>query len=111
MIKIFIDSLKKKGWKQAEISRHTGLKTEFIYKLAHGATCSIETVLKIANAFKVTTDEVLGRTPAKTLTPEEEMLLQVTEGDKEITRAALRCAQGEKLIREVRGERRREKAA
>lgn len=104
MIKNFLKGLKEKGWKQKEIAEKIGIAPNFISVLSRGGNCSIETVIKIANAFKVTTDEVLGRTQVKTLTPEEEMLLQVTEGNREIARAALRCAQGEKLIKEVRGE-------
>ncbi len=114
MISKFLEKLAFQGWKQKQISEKTGIPQAFISKLQNGANCSLDTLIKIADAFGVTTDEVLNRSPAKTITPAEELLLQTTDGNDEITRAALRSAHGEKLILSQQGERgrgQREKAA
>jgi transcriptional regulator with XRE-family HTH domain len=104
MIKDFLKKHQLKGWKQKDLANKIGIPQQAISKLMNGSSCSIETVIKIADAFEVTTDEVLGRIPVRTITPEEDMLLQVTQGNKEIARAALRVAQGEKLIKEMKGQ-------
>jgi len=104
MVKEFLTQLKEKGWKQRGIAEKTGLGESYISELCNGSSCSIKTVIQIADAFNVTTDEVLSRTPARPRTLTEELLLKVTEGDDEITRAALRSAQGEKLLKQAGGE-------
>jgi len=102
MLKDFLLGLKAKGWKQTEISKKTGISQGFISEMQKGKECKIDIIIKIADAFNVTTDEVLGRTPSRTITPEEDMILKVTDGDKDIARAALRSAQGEKLFKEIK---------
>lgn len=111
MIDKFLKELLNNGWKQREIAEKTDIQRVFITKLCAGANCSLETVIKIADAFEVSTDEVLGRSPSKPITPTEEKLLQTTDGDDDIARAALRSAQGEKLLKNIGGEGGREKAA
>ncbi len=100
MVEKFLNTLKTKGWKQKDIATKTGYAPNFISKLFNGGNCRIETIIKLADTFGVTTDEVLGRSPARTIIPEEKMILETTQGNREIARAALRSAQGEKLIRE-----------
>ena len=110
MISLFLHSLKHAGWKQQKIAQKAGMSQSFLSQLMNGDTCGIETVIKLADAFGVTTDEVLGRSPGqKAITPTEKLLLETTAGNDEITRAALRSAQGEKLIKEMTGEGRRAK--
>lgn len=104
MIENFLKELEFKGWKQREISEKTGLLQNYISKLLHGGNCSLETVIKIADAFGVSTDTVLGRSTEKTLTPAEELLLKTTNGNDQVTRAALRSAQGEKSLLSLEGE-------
>lgn len=98
MIQDFLRSLEEKGWKQREISEKTGLSRCYISELSNGKKCSVETVLKFADAFGVSTDAVLGRTVEKTMTPVEALLFETTDGNNTIARAALRCAQGEKSL-------------
>jgi transcriptional regulator with XRE-family HTH domain len=105
MIHQFIKNLESQGWKQREIASKTGVSQNFISELSHGKKCSIETLLKFADAFGVSTDAVLGRTQEKTLSPVEELLIQTTEGNEQIARAALRSAQGEKSLLKSEGER------
>jgi transcriptional regulator with XRE-family HTH domain len=57
----FLSSLKGKGWKQKEIAELLGITQQHASRLYHGATPSIEIVIKLADYFNVTTDEVLGR--------------------------------------------------
>lgn len=61
MIELFIKELKEKGYKQEEIQKLTGLSQGYISRLSRGAKPSLETVIKLADVFGVTTDEVLGR--------------------------------------------------
>lgn len=61
MIENFLKELKEKGMKQEEIQEVTGLTQSYISRLAKGAKPSIDTVIKFADAFGVTTDKVLGR--------------------------------------------------
>lgn len=111
MIEIFLEEMKIRGWKQIDIANKTGLKTPYLSKLADGANCSIETVIKIADAFGVTTDEVLGRDKPRIRSPIIEKIEEIAGNDEEVARAALKCAQDEKLLKEVRGKGGREKAA
>jgi transcriptional regulator with XRE-family HTH domain len=105
MIKPFLDDLKLKGWKQREISAKAGISISFISNLQNGDTCGIDTVIKLAEAFGVSTDEVLGRKPTNTLSPTIERIKLVAAGDIEIERAALKCAEDQKLIKEVKRKR------
>jgi transcriptional regulator with XRE-family HTH domain len=113
MIKAFLDKLKEKGWKQKDIAIKTGISHGYISRLERGNSCSAEILIIFADTFNVSVDEILGRKESKILTKEEIMLLDMTDGDSDITRAALRCVQGEKLIKESMrgGERGKEKAA
>ena len=104
MIDNFIKDLEKKGWKKIRIAEKTGLTQQYVCNLAKGSNCSLETLVKIANAFGVSTDTVLGRSVERTITPVEELLLQTTEGNDQIARAALRSAQGEKSLLSIGGE-------
>ena len=104
MIEIFLKGLREQGWKLKDIAEKIDVAPGYVSRLKDGANCSLETVIKLADTFNVTADEVLGRAPAKPRTPTEELLLQVTEGNDEITRAALRSAQGEKLMKQAGGE-------
>jgi transcriptional regulator with XRE-family HTH domain len=104
MIENFLKSLELKGWKQKEIADKTGLSKSHICGLSKGLSCSAESLIKIADAFGVSTDTVLGRSAGKALTPAEELLLQTTDGNDKVTRAALRSAQGEKSLLNLEGE-------
>lgn len=61
MITEFLKELKKQGYTQEKIEQITGITQSAISKLARGATPSLETVIKLADSFDTTTDEVLGR--------------------------------------------------
>jgi len=104
MIEIFLRKLELNGWKQKEIADKTGLSKSHICGLVKGLSCSAETLIKIADAFGVSTDTVLGRSAEKTISPVEELLLQTTDGNDQIARAALRSAQGEKSLLNLEGE-------
>lgn len=104
MIENFLKELESKGWKQREIAEKTGLLQNYISKLLHGGNCSLETVIRFADAFNVSTDYVLGRSAERSLTPAEELLLKTTDGNDQVTRAALRSAQGEKSLLSMEGE-------
>lgn len=104
MIENFLESLKAKGWKQKAIAEKCKIAPSFISELAKGDTCGIETVIKIADAFGVSTDEVLGRAPSQPRSPIIDRIEQIAGDDEEIAREALRCAEDKKLIKEVRGE-------
>jgi transcriptional regulator with XRE-family HTH domain len=65
MIRKFLLSLKEKGWTQEAIADKAGIRQSLVSRLFTGADCSGKTLIKIADAFGVTTDEVLGRTEKK----------------------------------------------
>lgn len=104
MIQNFLRKLESQGWKQREIASKTGLSQNFISELSHGKKCSVDALLKFADAFGVSTDTVLGRKVEKTISPVEELLLKTTDGNEQIARAALRSAQGEKSLLNAEGE-------
>ena len=107
-----MEKLRAKGLKQKDIAEKIGVTQSCISHLQNGDKCSMETAIKLADAFETTLDDVIGRTPPdKTLTLAEKLLLELTAGDDDITRAAIRCAQGEKLIKGAEGEGCRVKAA
>lgn len=60
MIKKFLDKLKSEGWTQEAIGERAGIPQTMISRYARGKDCNVETLIKIARAFKVSTDEVLG---------------------------------------------------
>ena len=113
MIKLFLDMLLDARWTQTAISKKAEIPQSVISKVIHGGDCGLETVVKLADAFGVSTDEVLGRSPSKPRSPIIEKIEQIVGNDEEIAREALRCAEDKKLIKEVRGEkgRGRQKAA
>lgn len=111
MISKFIRELEENGWKKIAIAKKAGLPNSIIYKAANGAICSAETVIKLADAFEVTTDEVLGRDKPRIRSPIIEKIEEIAGNDEDVARAALKCAQDEKLLKEVRGKGGREKAA
>ncbi len=104
MIATFIKKLIANGWKQKDIAVICGITATYVSELKKGATCSAEVLLKIADAFNVTVDEVLGRKQTREITPEEELILKTIDGDRELARAVLRSAQGEKLVKKMEGE-------
>lgn len=111
MVDKFLKSLKEKGWRQTQIAEKVGLKQAYISELSRGANCSLETAIKLADAFNVTLDEVVGRKPSTAITPTEEMILRTTNGDDHLARIALRSAQGEKLVKETETRKGRGRAA
>lgn len=111
MIKHFLKQLKLRGLKQREISEKIGIGRSYISVLMNGGTCSIETLVKFADSFGVSTDEVLGRSGnMRTVTDVESLLLDVIAGDEELALEVLKRAEVEKYIRS-REEKRGEKAA
>lgn len=65
MIEKFLEELKTRGLKQEDIQRLTGITQSYISRLSRGATPSLETVIRLADTFDVSTDEVLGREKPK----------------------------------------------
>jgi len=66
MLREFLNEMRKKGWTQEAIAAKTGIRQGLISKLFNGADCYASTVIKIADAFNVSTDKVLSRdTPEK----------------------------------------------
>lgn len=61
MIKLFLKKLIAEGWTQDTLAGKTGISQSAISKLINGKPCNVATLIKIADAFEVTTDEVLGR--------------------------------------------------
>jgi len=61
MIETFLADLKTKGWTQEAIAAKAGVRQSLISKLARGGECSTGTLIKLADAFHVSTDKVLGR--------------------------------------------------
>lgn len=112
MVQDFIKGLIKEGWKQKEIAEKCGVVPQCINGIIKNGSCSLETAIKIADAFGVSLDAVTGRKPAeRIMSATQELLIEMTSGDDEVARAALRCAEGEKLIKAKEGEGRRVKAA
>jgi len=60
MISEFLKGLKAQGWTQEEIGEKTGIPQTMISRYMRGKTCTVETLIKIAKAFNVSTDTVLG---------------------------------------------------
>lgn len=64
-ISTFLQLLHEQGYTQKEIGEKIGISEPTVNKYAKGKKSpSIETLVKIAEAFSVTTDAVLGREPA-----------------------------------------------
>jgi transcriptional regulator with XRE-family HTH domain len=62
VIKVFLEGLKAQGWTQKAIAEKVDIQPNMISKFMNGKTCTVETLVKFANAFNVTLDEVAGRT-------------------------------------------------
>jgi len=65
MIKNFLLGLKGEGWTQKAIAEKVGVQPNMISKFINGKTCTLETLIKFADAFNVSTDAVLGREDPK----------------------------------------------
>jgi transcriptional regulator with XRE-family HTH domain len=60
MIENFLRKKIEEGWTQKQIADRTGTKQQMISRFLKGQICTVETLVKIAKAFNVSTDEVLG---------------------------------------------------
>ena len=60
MIRFFLEGLKAQGWTQKAIAEKIGVQPNMISKFMNGKTCTIETLIKFAKSFDVSTDKVLG---------------------------------------------------
>jgi transcriptional regulator with XRE-family HTH domain len=60
VIKIFLERLQLNGWTQKAIAEKAGISQNMISNFLKGKTCTVETLVKIAKAFNVSTDTVLG---------------------------------------------------
>jgi len=60
MIKFFLEQLKKQGMTQQQIAEKAGISQNMVSSFLNGKSCTVETLKKIAKAFGVTTDHVLG---------------------------------------------------
>lgn len=63
MIRDFLLKLKDQGWTQEAIAEKVGVRQSQISKWLAGDDIKVSTLLKIAKAFNVTTDEVLSLAP------------------------------------------------
>lgn len=105
MLSHFLKELKAHGYRQQDIAEKIGVTREFISNLSRGSSCSIETAIKLADAFNVSLDAVFGRRQQEqSITATQRKLLEITTGDDDLARTALRSAQGEKLIKEIESE-------
>ncbi len=54
---------KKAGWSQQKLAEKAGLSYNVITKIEQGAAKNpnIQTIIKLANAFKISIDELVGR--------------------------------------------------
>ncbi len=54
---------KKAGWSQQRLAEKAGLSYNVITKIEQGAAKNpnIQTIIKLANAFKISLDELVGR--------------------------------------------------
>lgn len=54
---------KKAGWSQQKLAEKAGLSYNVITKIEQGAAKNpnIQTIIKLANAFKISLDELVGR--------------------------------------------------
>mgnify|MGYP001577460194 CR=1 FL=1 len=57
------DLRKKVGWSQQKLAEKAGLSYNVITKIEQGAAKNpnIQTIIKLANAFKISLDELVGR--------------------------------------------------
>lgn len=67
MVSNFIKHLKDLGMKQTEIAEKCGISQQLVSKLEKGGGCDLKTAVKIADAFSLSIDELIGRT-----TPQKE---------------------------------------
>lgn len=62
MVEKFLGELKAKGLRQVDIAEKIGITQAQVSRLSRGATPSLDDVIRLADAYGVTTDHVLGRT-------------------------------------------------
>ena len=60
MIKFFLLKLKEEGWTQEAIAEKAGIRQGLISTYMKGGDVKASTLIKIAKAFNVSTDTVLG---------------------------------------------------
>ena len=60
MIRAFLISLKDNGMTQQQIADRAGITQAMISKYINGRPCTVEILIRIAKAFNVSTDTVLG---------------------------------------------------
>lgn len=66
MIKNFLMRLKEEGWTQEQIAEKVGVRQNQVSTLLKGGDIKLSTLLKFADAFGISLDEVVGRnTPEK----------------------------------------------
>lgn len=61
----FLRRVRKDGWTQVKLAELLGVTQKHVSRLFNGGTPSIEIVLKLADYFEVSTDEILGRIEQK----------------------------------------------
>lgn len=69
MIAKFLATLKQSGWRQRRLAEIVGVTESHMSRLFDGEKCSVDIVLKLADYFEVSTDEVLGREIVKEIKP------------------------------------------
>lgn len=57
----FLKSLIEQGWRQVDLAELLEVKQPQICRLCKGSKPSIDVVVKLAEHYNVTTDEILGR--------------------------------------------------
>lgn len=65
MIKDFLMRLKGEGWTQEQIAEKVGVRQNQISTLLKGGDIKLSTLLKFADAFGISLDEIVGRKPLK----------------------------------------------
>ena len=60
MISDFLKRIRSEGMTQEAIAEKTGIPQTLISRYIRGGVCTVETLKKIAKAFNVSTDKVLG---------------------------------------------------
>ena len=86
MIKNFLLKLKREGWTQEAIAEKVGVRQNQISTLMKGGDCKASTVIKIARAFNVSADEVLGIQEKEPDRPKANSLNPNLEAERGITR-------------------------
>ncbi len=65
MIEAFMRELRQQGFTQDRIAEMTGINQANISRLFRGSEPNASTLIKLAEAFNVTTDHILGRDKAE----------------------------------------------